>query len=301
MASLWLIWLLATQVTVQSALPKPVGSVNDFAAVLDSGTNADLVALLRETEQRTSVEVAVVTVPSLDGRTIEEYAHQLFAAWGIGKRGLDNGVLILVAPTERKVRIEVGYGLEPVLPDGLAGSIIRNDFLPHFKSGEYSAGILQGARRVAEVVQRNQPLSVDDVTRLDQEAQLHPPALVIFLLVSIFVAPGAFAFGLGVGARAVFLALWGAFFGGIPLLIAVFVPSFGGSPWALGPMAVAVFAWGLTKGRSPGSTAAFQLRSRSGPDREGWSTNDHSASSGGGGSDSFGGGASGGGGATGSW
>jgi uncharacterized membrane protein YgcG len=72
----------------------------------------ELQALLRETEQQTGAEIALVTVPSLDGATVEQYANTLFKEWGIGKKGLDNGVLVLVAPAERKVRIEVGYGLE---------------------------------------------------------------------------------------------------------------------------------------------------------------------------------------------
>ena len=95
--------------------------------------------MLRDVEQQTTAEIAVVTVPSLDGMTVEEYASRLFKAWGIGKKGRDNGVLVLVAPTEHKMRIEVGYGLEAVLPDGLAGQIVRTECLPRFKEGDYAA------------------------------------------------------------------------------------------------------------------------------------------------------------------
>jgi uncharacterized protein len=136
--------LLVLPAAVRAEFPKPTGYVNDFAALLDAGARAELEALLRETEQATTAEIAVATVTSLDGLTVEEYANQLFQAWGIGQQANDNGVLVLVAPNEREMRIEVGYGLEPVLPDGLAGEIIRTEFLPQFKSGDYSAGIRQG-------------------------------------------------------------------------------------------------------------------------------------------------------------
>src|SRR5262245_15009816 len=98
--------LVAAVATVAAVdFPKPLGYVNDFAGVLSGDAKEELVALLRETERKTTVEMAVTTVASLDGLSVEEYANKLFHAWGIGKRGRDNGVLLLVAPSERKVRI----------------------------------------------------------------------------------------------------------------------------------------------------------------------------------------------------
>ena len=117
--SLLCVSLMAPPTAPAAELPKPHGLVTDLAGVLDADGKAGIEALLRETEQNTSAEIALATVPSLDGRTVEDYANALFNEWGVGKRGKDNGVLVLVAPTERKIRIEVGYGLEPVLPDGL--------------------------------------------------------------------------------------------------------------------------------------------------------------------------------------
>ena len=105
-----------------AAIPeKPNGSVSDFAGILDESAKSELNSLITQTEQKTSAEIAVVTVPTLEGITVEEYAVKLFKQWGIGKKGKDNGVLVLVVPSERKVRIKVGYGLKPILPDGLAG------------------------------------------------------------------------------------------------------------------------------------------------------------------------------------
>ena len=84
--------------------------------------------------------------------SIEEYATRLFREWRVGQAAIDNGVLVLIAPTEREMRIEVGYGLDPVLPDGLASAIIREDFQPSLRDGNFEEGILQGVGRIAEVV-----------------------------------------------------------------------------------------------------------------------------------------------------
>src|SRR5579864_9056663 len=113
-------WLLvaAFQAPLLAAPLKPQGYVSDFADILAPDVKNELRAMLGETERQTSAEIALVTVPSLDGETVEEYANRLFKEWGVGKKGADNGVLVLVAPSERRIRIEVGYGLEPVLPDG---------------------------------------------------------------------------------------------------------------------------------------------------------------------------------------
>src|SRR5205814_7168110 len=110
--------------TIASALPpKPSSYVSDFAGVIDAQTRQQLESVLAELEQKTSAEVAVVTVRGLEGRDIEGYANDLFTAWGIGKKGKDNGVLFLISPQDRKMRIEVGYGLEGILPDGAVGRI----------------------------------------------------------------------------------------------------------------------------------------------------------------------------------
>jgi uncharacterized protein len=129
----------------------------------------------------------VVTVPSLDGMTIEEYANRLFAAWRIGKKAHNNGVLFLVAPADRKVRIEVGYGLEPVLPDGLAGEIIRANVLPRFKEGDYTRGIRDGLTRVATIVRANHTLTADERRTIADSDR--PPGLVVFLFLACFIVP----------------------------------------------------------------------------------------------------------------
>jgi uncharacterized protein len=104
-------------------------------------------------QKTTGAQLAVAVIPSLDGRPLEDYANQLFNTWGVGTKKKNDGVLILVAMSDRKMRIEVGYGLEGVLPDGLCGDIIRNQMRPAFKAGNYGEGILAAAERISTIVQ----------------------------------------------------------------------------------------------------------------------------------------------------
>jgi len=132
--------LLMTNAVQGQVFPKPVGFVNDFAHVLPANQVKNLEARLQSYRDATGIELAVVTVSSLDDMPIEDYANKLFAQWGIGEKGKDSGVLMLLAPTERKVRIEVGYGLESDLTDSESGQIIRQYANPNFKVNNWSAG-----------------------------------------------------------------------------------------------------------------------------------------------------------------
>src|SRR5882724_6341891 len=132
--------------------PSPQGSVTDAAGVLDATSKAQLQSQLADYERQTSNEIAVATIPSLEGETIDSYAVELFKQWGIGKKGKDNGVLILVAPNEHKTRIEVGYGLEPVLTDGMCGQIIREQMLPAFRANQYASGLFAAVTEIQTVL-----------------------------------------------------------------------------------------------------------------------------------------------------
>jgi uncharacterized protein len=234
---------------------------------------------------------------------VEEYANKLFQAWGIGKKGKDNGVLVLVAPVERRIRIEVGYGLEPILPDGLAGEIIRVNFTPAFKSGNYALGITQGTRRIAAIVAANHTLTADERRRLESSAADRPPALLMIPFFGLFVALGGFAVGAGVRSKTVVPIVWGALFGGIPLMMAL-VPFFNTSVWILGPFGLAMAALGYRKGGSWTQTLRAGKSAAAGTSGGGWVMGGGKSSGGSGGgfdSGSFGGGSSGGGGASGSW
>ncbi len=120
---------------------KPTGYVNDFAGMLTPDQKQSLEVKLSNFEKETSNELSVVTIPNLGGDTIENFAVKLFQDWGIGKKGKDNGILLLIARDDRKMRIEVGYGLEGALTDAQSYWIIQNALRPAFQAGNYFAGI----------------------------------------------------------------------------------------------------------------------------------------------------------------
>ncbi len=147
--ALFLVPLLFFVSNVQANhIPAPTGYVNDFAGVLTSEQKNTLENFLKEYEQKTTNEIAVAIVKSLQGGEIEDFTVRTFEEWKIGKRGKDNGLLFLAAIDDRQMRIEVGYGLELYLTDGEAGEIIRNVIAPEFKKGNYYKGINDGIDKI---------------------------------------------------------------------------------------------------------------------------------------------------------
>ena len=132
--------------------PKLTGRVVDSAGILSNTTKAKLNTILKNAEQNSTNQVVVVTLKSLQGNDISQYGYQLGRAWGIGQKKSNNGVLLIVAPNERKVRIEVGYGLEDSLTDAISSIIIQNDILPYFKKGDYDSGVLNGVKAILSVL-----------------------------------------------------------------------------------------------------------------------------------------------------
>lgn len=153
-ALLALLCLINTVGLAQSnpTFPPLTGRVVDQAGLLDASTEAAISEQLAAHEEETSNQVVVVTVNSLEGYAESDYALRLGREWGIGTEAKSNGVILLVAPNERKVRIEVGYGLEGALPDGLAGQIIRRDILPQFKEQDFPSGIRNGVTSILQAV-----------------------------------------------------------------------------------------------------------------------------------------------------
>jgi uncharacterized protein len=145
-----------------SAAPALTGRVVDKAALISPAAEAALANELAKLEARTSDQVVVVTLPSLGGRSLLETGVTLGRCWGIGQKRLDNGVVVLVAPTEKKVRIEVGKGLEALLTDPRAKAIIDDDMLPRFKAAQFEAGIAAGVASIDRLLRsdtrRPQPL-----------------------------------------------------------------------------------------------------------------------------------------------
>lgn len=127
-------------VLLGAIIPPLTGRVIDEASLLTPEQRAELERKLEEIERSTSIQIVIATIPSLDGEPIEDYSVRMAQQWRIGQKGLDNGVVIVVAKAERKVRIEVGYGLESVIPDGLAGRIIREQITPRFRQNDYYGG-----------------------------------------------------------------------------------------------------------------------------------------------------------------
>lgn len=139
-------FLFVLPAAAQSRLDFPplTGRVVDQANLLDPATEQALTEKLAALETATSDQLVVVTLNSLQDQEIEDYGYQLGRAWGIGQKENDNGALLIVAPNERKVRVEVGYGLEPILTDALSSQVIRDDILPSFRDGDYQAGVVKG-------------------------------------------------------------------------------------------------------------------------------------------------------------
>jgi len=129
-------------------IPFLTGRVVDGANILSAETRARLTAELKAHEDTTTNQIVVLTVPTIQPDSIEDYAVKVFESWKLGQKGKDNGVLVVVVPNDHKMRIEVGYGLEPTLPDGRAGEIIRNVMTPRFKKNDYDSGVEEGVKAI---------------------------------------------------------------------------------------------------------------------------------------------------------
>src|SRR5579859_1324276 len=156
---LLLIFGAATTLAEQVKDLKPQGYVNDFAGVLEAPAKEKLAALCAEVDRKAGAQIAVVTISSLGGESVEQFSIDLATRWGIGPKQKDRGVMILLAPNDRKYRFEVGYGLEPILPDGLVGDFGRQA-RPLLRTGNYSAALLLMTRRVAAVIAKDRGVTL---------------------------------------------------------------------------------------------------------------------------------------------
>ncbi|MBI3675064.1 MAG: TPM domain-containing protein [Proteobacteria bacterium] len=154
LASLLIVGFITTGAALAATptFPALTGRVVDEAGILSSDTKQQLDGMLAEHEKQTTNQVVVVTLKSLQGNTIEDYGYRLGRAWGIGQKGKNNGALVIVAPNEHAVRIEVGYGLEGELTDAQSRLIIENVILPQFKKGDYDKGVLDGTTILLKVL-----------------------------------------------------------------------------------------------------------------------------------------------------
>jgi uncharacterized protein len=174
-------------------LPEPVGFVNDFAGVIDAASRERMEGIAAAVREKTGAEIAVATVDTIQPYgSIEEYSIDLATTWGIGKKDEDTGVLILLAMKERRVRLEVGYGLEGAIPDGLAGEIIDRSMLPLLKRGEYGAGLLKGVEAVAGIIAAEYGVEIEAYQLTDTRQDTGPsfPVGLIVFIIFIFLFGG---------------------------------------------------------------------------------------------------------------
>ncbi len=171
-----MLMLLAVPASAQPSFPKLEGRVVDAAELLSPEQEAQLTQLSSEIEAASTRQFVVATVPDLQGYDIADYGYQLGRAWGIGQKDANNGILLIVAPNERKVRIEVGYGLEPIMTDALSSQIVNDTILPKFRDGDMAGGIVAGAQAIGE--QMKLPLEAAEARaqELTQKAAAQPQA-----------------------------------------------------------------------------------------------------------------------------
>lgn len=187
--------LLAPPAMAAPQFPKLTGRVVDDANILPPDVEARLTQKLAGLEQQSQRQLVVATIPSLQGYEISDYGYQLGRAWGLGDKQRNDGAILLVAPAERKVRIEVGYGLEGVLPDGMGFLIINNDIVPRFKAGDMPGGIEAGAdaiiRQLTLPADQAQQIAAQAVQQSKQQESGMPIGTIFFVLVIVifFVLP----------------------------------------------------------------------------------------------------------------
>ncbi len=173
---------------------KPTDCVNDFAGVLSPATVTQLKEMCRQVLDKAQATVVVATVKSTDGEDIFNYSVDLYQKWGIGAKGKDRGVLILLAVQDRKRSIRVGYGLEPILPDGKVGGFGR-EAVPYLQGGDYDGAVSLLASRVEDVIAKDagveittsQPRRIEPLTSAPRDAQLSPGAIVAIIIVIVIV------------------------------------------------------------------------------------------------------------------
>ncbi|MGF7157797.1 TPM domain-containing protein [Bartonella heixiaziensis] len=150
--SLYLVAALGSIACSQTTFPPLTGYVNDVVHLLDNATKEDLTKKLAALEEKTGDQIVLVTLPTLSGSDIETYSNSLFRTWGLGQKKINNGVLVVIVPNERIVRIEVGYGLEGELTDALSSVIINNFIVPNFREGNYQKGIVEAVDAIIKVI-----------------------------------------------------------------------------------------------------------------------------------------------------
>ncbi|MDB5674606.1 MAG: methanol dehydrogenase [Sphingomonas bacterium] len=205
---LFLMLALVAMPAAAQTFPPLSGRVVDAARLLSPEQVTQLTQLSEQVEQASTRQFVIATIPDLQNYPIEDYGYRLGREWKIGQKDAKNGIILIVAPNERKVRIEVGYGLEPIMTDALSSVIINDTILPKFKAGDMAGGIMDGAAAIGE--QMKQPLEVAEQRAQQAASQSHArhskggggnPLAVVFWVIVIVVIILPMAFGRARGRR----------------------------------------------------------------------------------------------------
>jgi uncharacterized protein len=308
---------LAAITAFAADVPYLTGRVVDNAEILKPATRDQIAGVLKAHEDKTSNQIAVLTLPTLDGESVEGYSTRVFEAWKLGQKGKDNGVLVVVVPNDRKMRIEVGYGLEGTLPDVAAARIIRNVMTPAFKASDYDKGVSEGVAAIVAQLEGRGDAAGTPTSLADTGAssggkkaafEFEGPELpwymrillgcFIFGIIGIFTVVGVATPGVGWFLYVFLIPFWAMF----PIIII-------GPKATVGLLAAYLIGYPVAKlilSRNPAYQKAAQEMKTKGSTTFGGmvitsgGSSSGSSSSGGGGF-SGGGGSSGGGGASGSW
>ena len=269
-------------------VPELKQRVNDYADMLSPSTENQLETVLSDLERTDSTQIVVLTLPSLEGENIEEYAIRVAESWKIGQKGLDNGAMLIISKNDRKLRIEVGYGLEGSLTDLMAGRIIRNIIAPQFKAGNFDQGVTDGIQGMIQVV-RGEFKAAEKTRRLAPRAsRWHSNLFSIIVFLSLVNMIGRIRRPLGALSGGILFPILGAMFFNLGLFWSLLMIPIG----AIGGLVMSLFGPPLSFG--PSST---QRRSGGGY----WLGGGGGFGGGGFGGFSGGGGGFGGGGASGGW
>jgi len=308
-------FVLAPLAALAADVPYLTGRVVDNANILSAGAKQKIAQLAEARETAAGDQVVVLTMPSLDGESIEGYATRVFDAWKLGQKGKDNGVLVIVAPTDHKMRIEVGYGLEGTLTDATASRIVREAMTPRFKQNDFDGGVIAGVQAIVDTLGGKGDWASGGSTETSSstaksgfasiDAQLPPWPMRILLGAFIFGIIGLFTFlgvmtpGMGWFLYFFLIPFWAMFpiivlgVKGALVLLGIYVVGF-----PIAKLIVSRQDWYLKAAKdmkTKGTTTIGGMVVTSGG-----SSSSGGFSSGGGGF-SGGGGSSGGGGASGSW
>jgi uncharacterized protein len=173
-------------IVASAAEGQPASYIVDNASIMEEGARTKLAGLLQELEQKTTAQVVILTVPSTEGIPIEQFSLQQAEKWGLGQKGKDNGLLMVIAVNDRKYRFETGYGIEHILPDSMLGSIARAYLVPAFKAGNFTKGVVDTTAIIARTIADAQGVKLSGLPEVKPQRRSHGLPLAPIIAFIIF-------------------------------------------------------------------------------------------------------------------